>query len=67
MGQSMGRGQVQGSQARISRTQGRVYTVVPRDECVDQPDMQGTFHTCICCLMHHVHYYILCDSFGLGG
>ena len=25
------------------------------------------FHTCICCLMHHVHYYILCERFGLIG
>ena len=24
-------------------------------EHVDQPDMQGTFYTCICFLMHHVH------------
>ena len=25
------------------------------------------FHTCIFCMMHHVHYCILCDRFGLGG
>ena len=25
------------------------------------------FHTCICCLMHHVHYCILCERFGLKG
>ena len=41
--QSMGRGKVQGSQAKISGTQGRVYTVVPRAERAYQPDMQGTF------------------------
>ena len=30
----------------MSRTQGRVYTVVPEAEQADQPDMQGTFYTC---------------------
>ena len=45
MGQSVGRGQVQSLQARMSRTQGRVYTVVPEAEHADQPDMQGTFYT----------------------
>ena len=35
-GQSVGRGQVQSLQAKISRTQGRVYVVVPKAE-------QGTF------------------------
>ena len=39
----MGRGQVQGPQARTSGTQGRVYVIVPRAKCVNQPDMQGTF------------------------
>ena len=39
----MGRGQVQSPQARMSRTQGRVYAVVPEAEHADQPDMQGTF------------------------
>ena len=39
----MGRGQGQGSQARTSRTQGRVYAVIPQAECADLPDMQGTF------------------------
>ena len=24
-------------------------------EHADQPDVQGTFNTCICFLMHHVH------------
>ena len=24
-------------------------------EHADQPDMQSTFYTCICFLMHHVH------------
>ena len=42
-GQVMGRGQVQGSQARTSGTQGRVYAMVPEAERVDQPDMQGMF------------------------
>ena len=51
----MGRGQVQSSQARTSGTQGRVYVLVPEAKNVDQPDMQGTFYTCICFLMHHVH------------
>ena len=30
----------------MSRTQGRVYAVVPEAEHVDQPDMQCTFYTC---------------------
>ena len=42
----MGRGQVQSPQDRMSRTQGRVYAVVPEAEHADQPDMQGTFYTC---------------------
>ena len=42
----MGRGQVQSSQARMSRTQGHVYAVVLEAEHADQPDMQGTFYTC---------------------
>ena len=45
-GQSVGRGQVQSPQARMSRTQGRVYAFVPEDEHANQPDMQGTFYTC---------------------
>ena len=39
----MGRGQVQGSQARTSGTQGRVYAMVPKAEHADQPDAQGRF------------------------
>ena len=39
----MDRGQVQSPQARMSRTQGRVYIVVPKAEHVDQPDEQGMF------------------------
>ena len=39
----MGRGQVQSPQARMSRTQGRVYAVVPEAEHSDQPDTQDTF------------------------
>ena len=45
-GQRVGRGQVQSPQARMSRTQGRVYAVVPKAEHADQPDMQSTFYTC---------------------
>ena len=41
----MGRGQVQNPQTRVSRTQGRVYAIVPEAELADQPDMQGTFYT----------------------
>ena len=44
-GQSVGRGQVQSPQAKMSRTQGRVYTIVPEAENTDQPDIQGTFYT----------------------
>ena len=37
-------------------------------EHVDQSDMQGTFYTCICCLMHHIHHCcILRDRVGLRG
>ena len=39
----MGRGQVQSPQARMSRTQGRVYVVVLEAGHVDQPDEQGMF------------------------
>ena len=48
----MDQGQAQSSQVRTSGTQGRVYTVVLEAEHADQPDMQGTFYTCICFLMH---------------
>ena len=41
----MGRGQVQSPQSRMSRTQGRVYTIMPKAEHTDQPDIQGTFYT----------------------
>ena len=30
----------------MSRTQGRVYAIVPEAEHTDQPDIQGTFYTC---------------------
>ena len=50
-----------------SGTQGRVYAIVPEADHADQLDMQGTFYTCVCFLMHHVHYCTLCDRFGLGG
>ena len=39
----MGRGQVQSLQARMSRTQGRVYAIMTEAEHADQPDTQGTF------------------------
>ena len=39
----MGRGQVQGSQARTSGTQGRVHAMVLEAECADQSDMQDMF------------------------
>ena len=29
--------------------------MVLQAEHVDQQDMQGTFYTCICFMMHHVH------------
>ena len=51
----MGRGLVQSSQARTLGTQGSVYAVVPEAEHADQPDMQGTFYTYICLLMHLVY------------
>ena len=63
----MGRSQVQSSQARTLETEGRVYAVVPKAEHADQPDMQSTFYTCICFLMHYVHYCTLCDRFGFRG
>ena len=53
--QSVGRGQVQSSHARTSGTQGHVYVVMPKAEHADQLDMQGTFYTCICFLMHPVY------------
>ena len=37
----MGRGR--DFQVGTSGSQGSVYAVVPRAECADQPDMQGTF------------------------
>ena len=39
----MGQGQVQGSQARTSGTQGRVYSMVPEAERADPPAAQGMF------------------------
>ena len=39
----MGRGRVQGSQARTSRTQGRVYTITPQTDLANQSDIQGMF------------------------
>ena len=39
----MGRGQVQSPQARMSRTQGRVYAIMPEAEHANQLNEQGTF------------------------
>ena len=39
----MGRGRGRGPHAGTSRVQGRVYTVTPQAESVDQPVIQGTF------------------------
>ena len=39
----MGRGQVQGSQARTSGTQGRVYAMLTEAERADPPAAQGLF------------------------
>ena len=39
----MGRGRGRGPQARTSGVQGHVYVVIPSDEPVDQPVIQGTF------------------------
>ena len=50
----MGRGQVQGSQAMTSGTQGRVYAMVLEAECANQPDVQGMF------LLLHVLISALC-------
>ena len=54
-GQSVGRGQAQSSQSRTSGTQGGVSVVGPEVEHTDQLDMQGTFYTCNCFLMHYIH------------
>ena len=54
-GQGTGQGHVQGSQARTSGTQGRVYTMVPKAERADQPDVQGMF------LLLHVLIGALCS------
>ena len=42
-GQSMGQGQVQGSQAGTSGTQGRVYVITPQIELGNQSDIQDMF------------------------
>ena len=53
--QGTGRGQVQGSRARTSGTQGRVYAMVTEAERADQPDVQGMF------LLLHVLISALCS------
>ena len=52
----MGRGGGQGSQARTSRTQGRVYTITPHAELANQPIIQGAF------LLSHLWARVLFDS-----
>ena len=42
-GQGMGQGQVQGSQAGTSGTQGRVYVITPQIELGNQSDIQDMF------------------------
>ena len=42
-GQNTIRGQGQGSQARSSKTQGRVYAIVPPIEPANRPALQGMF------------------------
>ena len=39
----MGRGRGEGSRAETSRTQGRVYSITPHTEPVDQSVIQGMF------------------------
>ena len=56
MGQSMGRGRGQGSQAGTSRTQGRVYAITPRIDLADQSVIQGIF------LPFHLWARVLFDS-----
>ena len=58
-GQGMGRGQVHGSQARTSGTQGQVYAMVPEAERADQPDAQGMF------LLLHVSACVCGWNFGM--
>ena len=66
-GQSVGRGQVQSPQARMSRTQGRVYAVVREAEHANQSDMQSTFIPEII-FFHHVHHCCTVrDRIGLSG
>ena len=50
----MGRGRVQGPQARTSGTQERAYVVVPQAESANQPNMQGMF------LLLHVLFKLGC-------
>ena len=39
----MGRGRVQGSQARTLGTQGHVYAITPQTELANQSNIQGMF------------------------
>ena len=52
----MGRGQEQGPQAGILRTQGRVFAITPDTEIADQSVIQGTF------LLIHLWARVLFDS-----
>ena len=56
MGQGMGRGREQGSQAGTLGTQGRIYTITPQNELTDQSIIQGTF------LPFHLWARVLFDS-----
>ena len=66
-GQSVGRGQVQSLQAKMSRTQGRVYAIMPEAEHTDQPDIHGTFYTRNYLCIMFIHHCILCDRFEFRG
>ena len=52
----MGRGQVQGSQAGASGTQGRVYAITPQTEPTNQSIIKGMF------LNSHLWARVLFDS-----
>ena len=54
MGQSMGRGRGQGSQAKTLGTQGRIYAIVPPTKLEDQPVIQGMFM--LSCMWARIHF-----------
>ena len=63
----MGRGQGHGSQARTSGPRGMSTPLYHELSMQIRRICRVRFHTYICCLMHHVHYYIFCDRFRLRG